>query len=611
MTLGSLHFRRFSTRLVCLLLGLLAVVMATVYLLIAQANRRNAIQHIDQSLKIGARIFRQNLSERIDYLAGSAKVMSNDFQIRKLIMQDPLDRETLRSNLTSYADRLRFNASTRPPVISLFSPDREFLALSVRETALGEENLSPFRALIQLAANSDLEQASGYSYLAGQLHVLVVVPLYAPYPNVAGWFGLAYPIDTALAQAIKNTTLLELTFASNPAGPNHRILSTTLPGGMAGAVLAARIPDPGAAPDSTILSLGAEPYVTLFESLEMLGEAPVTIVLQRSLLAELAPAKALEQTVLVISLAALLAAALAALWIARGVSQPLQQLAGHTKLITAGDYTQRLTLDRGDELGQLATAFNQMTAGLAERDKVRDLLGKVVSPEIATQLLSADLQLGGEEREVTILFCDLRDFTGMSEQMAPTEVLALLNRYLDRMSAIIEKHGGVIDKYIGDAIMALFGAPVADPASARRAIAAAREMAQALNTFNRELAAEAAAAPALNLPTGLAFGIGINTARVVAGNMGSKTRLNYTVIGDGVNLASRLESLTKDPAYDTPIIVSEATLRAIPNPPPARLLGEVKIKGKTTAVRIFALAAKGESNPPYSMAPDLPAQPAG
>jgi adenylate cyclase len=591
MTLRPFQFRRFSTRLICLLLGLLAGVLATVYLLVARANEQNAIHHIEDNLKIGARIFRQNLRERINYLAGSAKVMSNDYQIRKLIMQDPLDRETLRSNLDSYADRLKFNPSATPPVITLFSPEREILAMSIRDNELGVENIGPFQYLIRLAANTDMEQASGYSYLGGRLHVLVVVPLYAPYPNVAGWFGLAYPIDKALALAIKNTTLLELTFASNPDETDHRILSTTLSPGMAKEVLAAKVPDKAALHDSEVVLLAGEPYVTLFERLDMLGEAPVTIALQRSLRAELAPAQELEQTVLVISLAALAVAILAALWIAGGVSQPLQQLAGHTKHVAAGDYTQRITLDRGDELGQLATAFNHMTAGLAERDKVRDLLGKVVSPEIAAQLLQSDLQLGGEEREVTILFCDLRDFTGMSEKMAPADILHLLNRYLDRMSAVIEKHGGVIDKYIGDAIMALFGAPVADPDSASKAIAAAREMARALNLFNRELVAEGRPA--------LAFGIGINTARVVAGNMGSKTRLNYTVIGDGVNLAARLEALTKEPSYDTPIIISEATLRAMADPPPARVLGEVTVKGKAAPVRIYALGAKGESTPPY------------
>ncbi len=315
--------------------------------------------------------------------------------------------------------------------------------------------------------------------------------------------------------------------------------------------------------------------------------------MQRSLKAELAPARELERTVLFISLAALATATIVAFAIARGVSRPMQQLARHTKLVAEGDYTQHIDLARADELGQLATAFNQMTAGLAERDKVRNLLGKVVSPEIATQLLHSDLKLGGEEREVTILFCDLRNFTGMSEKMPPTEMLALLNRYLDRMSTIIERHGGVIDKYIGDAIMALFGAPIAIPDAPDRAVSAAREMARALDLLNRELMAEGKPA--------LAFGIGINTARVVAGNMGSKNRLNYTVIGDGVNLASRLEGLTKDPAYASPVIVSEATLKAMHPQPAARELGEVLVKGKATAVKIFALSPKGETRPPYTV----------
>jgi len=567
-----------------LLAGLIALVQVSVYLLVTRANESNARKHVEQNLQIGAKIFRQNLSERIDFLAGSAKVMSADAAIKPLLMQDPIDGDTLRSVLLSYTDRVK------APVITIFSPEGDLQAMT--DEVLGKENVGPFGYLIRQAGENDMEQASGYSYLGGKLHVLVVVPLYAPYPNVGAWFGLAYPIDTAFANAIKNTTLLDVTFTSNPDEPNVRVLSTTLNPPMAEAV-ARHTATREASLGSELLSLGGEPYVTLFESLDLLGEAPARIALQRSLTAELAPARELERIVLYISLAALAAATLAALWIARGVSQPLQQLAQHTKLVAAGDYTQRIELPREDELGQLATAFNQMTAGLAERDRVRNLLGMVVSPEIATQLLQSDLKLGGEEREVTIFFCDLRDFTSFSEKMPPTEVLTLLNRYLDRMSGIIEQHGGVIDKFIGDAIMALFGAPVAMPAAANSAVAAAREMARALEILNAELRAEGKPA--------LAFGIGINTARVVAGNMGSKTRLNYTVIGDGVNLASRLEGLTKEPAYATPIIVSEATLAAISPRPTARALGEVKVKGKSDAVRIFALSAKGETTPPYSV----------
>jgi adenylate cyclase len=575
------RFRRFSTQLLVLLAGLFAIVQVTVYLLVSSANERNAREHIEQNLATGAKIFRQNLSDRIDFLAGSAKVLSNDYQIRKLIMQEPLDRETLRSTLNSYADRVKLGANAQPPFITLFSTEGEVLALSVDNLALGAENVRPFRHLIQRAAEAEMEQASDYSYLNSKLHVLVVVPLYAPYPNVAGWFGLAYPIDTTITQPIKKTTLLEFTFTSDPTEPDHRVLSSTLPDGMASEVLAYHAAHPDRRTGSADLTLGGEPYVTLFESLDLLGEAPARIALQRSLTAELAPARALAKIVLYISLAAVVVATLVTVGIARGVSRPVQQLARHTKLVAAGDYTQRIELPREDELGQLATAFNQMTAGLAERDRVRNLLGMVVSPEIATQLLQSDLKLGGEEREVTILFCDLRDFTSFSEKMLPAEVLALLNRYLDRMSTIVEQHGGVIDKYIGDAIMALFGAPVAMPDAAKRAIAAARAMGDALDELNQQLAAE-------GRPR-LAFGIGINTARVVAGNMGSKTRLNYTVIGDGVNLASRLETQTKEPVHQTAIIVSEATARAAGEENTLRCLGSISVKGKSEAVKTYAV----------------------
>jgi adenylate cyclase len=573
------RFRRFSTQLLLLLAGFLAIVQVLVYVFVVRANESNALDHIGQNLRSGAKIFRQNLTDRIEYLTGVARVLSNDYGMRQLIIQEPIDRETLRTTLRSYGDRLEFNDNSPRPLITLFALDGELLADTGR-TDQPVGITGPFRHLIRTATENDLEQVNGYSYLGGKLHVIVVVPLYAPKPNIAGWFGLAYPIDT-FASAIKSATLLDVTFTSSPGKPDLRVLSSTLSLEMADGVIRHLADHPNGTGEPQLLTLKGEQYVTLLEPLELLGEEPARIALQRSLTAEMASARELERMVLYISLAALGAATLVATGIARSVSRPMRQLASHTKLVAAGDYTQRIKLPREDELGQLATAFNQMTAGLAERDRVRNLLGMVVSPEIATQLLQSDLKLGGEEREVTMLFCDLRDFTSFSEKMPPTEVLELLNRYLDRMSSIIEQQGGVIDKYIGDAILALFGAPVAIPNAAARAITTARAMGDALDELNMELVAEGRAR--------LAFGIGINTARVVAGNMGSKTRLNYTVIGDGVNLASRLESQTKDPAYQTPIIVSEATARAAGEEHNLRCLGSVAVKGKAEAVKIYAV----------------------
>jgi adenylate cyclase len=323
----------------------------------------------------------------------------------------------------------------------------------------------------------------------------------------------------------------------------------------------------------------------------MVGRDSLTIVLQRSLSAELTSTRELQDFLLLVSLAALGLATLVALAIARSVSQPVLQLAEHTKLIAAGDYEKRIDLPRADELGQLATAFNEMSAGLAERDRVRDLLDKNVSPEVAAQLMRDGSALGGEMREVTILFADLRGFTTMSERLPPHDLLQLLNRYLDRMSAEIERHGGIIDKFIGDEIMALFGAPIAQDDSAARALSTALAMERALAKLNIEFAAEAAANPAANLPKGLAVGIGINTARVVAGNMGSHRRLNYSVIGDGVNIAARLQSLTRTAEYRTNIITSAATVAALRDPKAFALrpLGRAQVKGRGEPVEVFAL----------------------
>ncbi len=274
-------------------------------------------------------------------------------------------------------------------------------------------------------------------------------------------------------------------------------------------------------------------------------------------------------------------AAMAATAVARGVSKPVQKLAAHTELVALGDYETRLTPDRSDEFGQLAESFNRMTDGLAERDKVRDLLDKNVSPEIAAQLMRDGAALGGEERVVTILFADLRGFTPLSEDLQPHELIELLNDYLERMSSEIERHGGVIDKFIGDAIMAVFGAPLKQEDDADHALQSALAMEQALAKLNHELAA--AGRPKLSI------GIGINTAKVVAGNIGSHRRLNYSVIGDGVNVAARLETLTRTPEYRTNILVSAATIQAARGNYATRSLGNVTVKGRREPVTLFAI----------------------
>ena len=583
----AFRFRRFSLRVLALLLGLVFAALATTYQVVSRANESNARAHARSGLALAGRVVDAAVRQRIEFLAASAAIMSGDDAIKQVLRTG--DNKTLASVLVSYTTRIG------APVIVLYDTDGELLANS--DPNMDNENAGPFRFLIRDANAKDLPQHSGFSYLRGELHLLVVVPLYAPHPNIFAWFGLAFPIDRTFAEKIKDTTHIELTYvateppvnapAGTPAKP--RLLATTLPAAasptvIAGAtVAAARAENRDLGGLTDTLTLPDDRYVTLYKFQEMLVEAPILRVLQRPLGPELEPARDLENLLLVTSLAALAAAAVLALVIARSVSEPVRALATHTEKIAAGDYATRINLNRFDELGQLAEAMNAMSQGLDEGYRVRDLLDKNVSPEVAAQLMRDGAALGGEEREVTVLFADLRGFTTLSEQLAPHELLTLLNRYLDRMSGSIEAHGGVIDKFIGDAIMALFGAPVPQGDAPDRALAAALAMERALIMLNRELAAEGIAP--------LAIGIGINTARVVAGNIGSHRRLNYSVIGDGVNIASRLQSLTRTAEYRTSIITSAATLAALRDPGKIspRPLGTVPVKGRAEPVEIFAV----------------------
>ncbi|HSC70020.1 MAG TPA: adenylate/guanylate cyclase domain-containing protein, partial [Candidatus Methylomirabilis sp.] len=222
----------------------------------------------------------------------------------------------------------------------------------------------------------------------------------------------------------------------------------------------------------------------------------------------------------------------------RRVTGPVSALTRSVARVAEGDLSQSLPAQAKDEVGQLTRAFNEMVAGLRQRDFIRDTFGRYVSPEVARTLLESPegLSLGGEKREVTILMSDLRGYTRFAEEGDPALVMQVLNGYLGRMTEIITEYDGTINEFIGDAIFAIFGAPLSHPDHAERAAACAIAMQCAMEEVNR-LHDER------KLPR-LEMGIGLNTGEAVVGNIGSEIRAKYGVIGSAVNLAARVEGCT-------------------------------------------------------------------
>jgi adenylate cyclase len=234
-----------------------------------------------------------------------------------------------------------------------------------------------------------------------------------------------------------------------------------------------------------------------------------------------------------------------------------------------------------------AATFIHYFSTFAEKRYLKRAFQHYVPPAVVENLVKdADtLRLGGEKRELTVLFSDIRGFTTLSEAMAPEELVKLMNEYFTLMTAKVFAHRGSLDKYIGDAIMAVYGAPIAEPQHPRLACRSALDMVEALRALQQSLRSR-------GLPP-IDIGIGINTGPMIVGNMGSADRFNYTVVGDAVNLASRIEHLNKD--YGTNVLVSEHTFEHVKDEFPAsREVDRVQVRGRTQPVRLFELVPPGK-----------------
>lgn len=297
--------------------------------------------------------------------------------------------------------------------------------------------------------------------------------------------------------------------------------------------------------------------------------------------------------IILLSLAVLFLAIFIIRLFSRSLTSPIGDLVEASKQIESGDFNLKLEARTKDEIGLLTQSFNEMATGLAERENLKSSFSKFTNRAIAEKAARGELQLGGETRNATIFFSDIRSFTAMSEKLTPQEVVEFLNEYMTRMVECVNKTHGVVDKFIGDAIMAVWGAPetVGSPAEdAWNCVKAALLMRIALYNYNKERIA-AGKAP-------MRIGCGINTGPVVAGQIGSNDRMEYTVIGDAVNFASRTESLNKP--FATDILITENTWNLVKDRVVVEEMPSVHVKGKEGNVRMFAVinavGAKGPAD---------------
>lgn len=262
------------------------------------------------------------------------------------------------------------------------------------------------------------------------------------------------------------------------------------------------------------------------------------------------------------------------------IQKPIHQMSLAAQRIENGDLNIQLPVTGTDEIGELGQSMNRMAEGLRERQKIKDTFGRMVDPKVRDHLMQGSVQLGGELHEVSLIFSDLQDFTSLSEKMQPAEVVRFLNRYFEAMTAVVLEEQGVVNKYIGDAIMVVFGVPNEMAGHADAAVRCAIKMLEAQKKLNSELLAE-------GLPQ-VYTRIGIHSGEVLAGNIGTTSRMEYTLIGDNVNTAARLEQLGKK--LERAVLISGETFKLMQfNKNLLKPLGKQILRGRQDEVDVFTL----------------------
>ena len=552
---------KLQDRIVVFFVVLLMVVLLASFWLIHFTIERAAQETVRGELDVGARVFRRLLQQNSQQLVEATSVLTYDFGFREAIATR--DRDTILSALGNHAARIQASGMA---VIGL---DGIVVSDTLQPKSSGQPYAFP--DLINDAAT--LGRASGIRLVNGNPYQVIVVPVLAPLP--IAWVSMSFAIDDTVARDRQRLTSTDVTFVDASSGA-LRILATTVPTSRRADLLLRAPQIIAAAPATSKARLAGEDFEVLAIPLDDTGRAKIFALLQRSVAEGMEPYQILQVVMLFLAAFGIAVTLAGAVRIARRITRPIAQLAAAAREIQRGNYAVDVNATGSFEISELAKAFAGMTRGLAERDSMRDALGKVASTAVVEQLLKGEIELGGAELNATVMFTDVRNFTSLAEKLTPTQSLQLLNEFLTEISHIVEAHDGIVDKYIGDGVMAVFGVPVPRPDDTERSVRAALAIRDGIRALGERLAARGLPNPEV--------GCGVNTSRVIAGNIGSPTRLNYTVLGDGVNLASRLEGLTK--RYHVPIVAGSRTREQVQGVV-WRELDKVRVRGRVNPERIY------------------------
>ena len=556
---------RLRTRI---FLAFSALVLASLYATLGFTQfvvSRDAVRTLHRELTTTGEVFQRMLEQRAGRLQTGSTLLASDFALKQLIASHFDTQEYDAQTLASAADNWR-----RRLAVDLFWITDENGALLVTSKGPDDER----RSIAALPPLSDAlsvgETALAIGAVDDALYQLAAVPVFAP--DVIGYLLIGELIDDGLAAGLKQATRSDVSFLTADA-----VFASSWPAPERSAALPssdqyARLSGAHAG-EPVLLEARNGRHLTLALPVEASLPKPLFALMQASYDEALAPLRSLQRRILAIGAVALLAALLIGMGLAGGITAPMQNLVAGMREVVRGNLKFRSRIEREDEIGFLARSFNDMVAGLEERERIRDTFGRFVSHDVAEAVLGGHVPLEGVRREASILFQDIRGFTALSERLDAAVLLDVLNQFFTEVVAAVEAEGGVVKQFLGDGVMALFGAPQPHVDHAERAVRAALGIVRRLHELNVRLTQR-------GMPP-LEIGVGVHTGEVVAGLIGPDKRSEYGVVGDAVNVASRIETLTRE--VGATVLVSREI---------ASRLGDGFVLGRTAT-----LVVKGKRQP--------------